>query len=48
MKEYINHDDYYTCNKYKEEKVSSEDRSRSQAKTDLQRYVFFFERYVNH
>eukprot|EP00349_Pseudokeronopsis_sp_Brazil_P006337 CAMPEP_0202969920 /NCGR_PEP_ID=MMETSP1396-20130829/15821_1 /ASSEMBLY_ACC=CAM_ASM_000872 /TAXON_ID= /ORGANISM="Pseudokeronopsis sp., Strain Brazil" /LENGTH=406 /DNA_ID=CAMNT_0049697995 /DNA_START=211 /DNA_END=1431 /DNA_ORIENTATION=+ len=46
---------YYQCNKYEELKKSSagngvaaEERKREEAKNELARYMFYFERFVNH
>ena len=36
---------YYKCNKFKEE---PKDTKREEAKYELQRYMFYFERYNNH
>ena len=37
---------YYNCNRYNEK--SEESKSKETAKSELQRYIFFFERYNNH
>ena len=45
---------YYKCNKYDQEMQSDgsslkkEESKRSQAKTELEKYMFYFERYNNH
>jgi ariadne-1 len=43
---------YYNCNKYevakKEGKVSNEEKKREDAKHELEKYMFYFERYNNH
>lgn len=44
---------YYNCNKYEEMKKSDkkmelEEKKRNEAKNELDKYMFFFERYNNH
>lgn len=45
---------YYKCNKYEQEmqtessSLKKEESKRSQAKTELEKYMFYFERYNNH
>jgi hypothetical protein len=45
---------YYQCNKYESEKgktdsdIGKEEAKRVEAKTELDRYMFYFERYNNH
>lgn len=45
---------YYACNKYEAEKgqsnskVAKEEEIRKQAKTDLDKYMWYFERFNNH
>lgn len=45
---------YYQCNKYESEinntdsSVANEERKQADAKTELDRYMFYFERYNNH
>ena len=44
---------YYNCNKYeemkkKDSKFESEERKRNDAKHELEKYMFYFERYNNH
>lgn len=46
------HSDHWTCNKQEEvkknDKYINEEKTRTNAKTQLERYIFFYERYVNH
>lgn len=44
MKEYVNHTDFYSCNKYKQEK--NKDLSSDEIK--LSKYLFFSDRYKDH
>ena len=40
---------YYKCNKYEEKKVNDPTiKDRENAKIELQKYIFYFERYDNH
>jgi ariadne-1 len=43
---------YYACNKYEEMKktgnLSDLEKKRESAKNELSRYMFYFERFVNH
>lgn len=43
---------YYQCNKYEEMKknniISNDEKKRENAKNELSRYMFYFERYINH
>jgi ariadne-1 len=43
---------YYNCNKYEELKktgnLSDLEKKRESAKNELARYMFYFERFVNH
>jgi len=43
---------YYKCNKFeeaaKDEKFNKQEKKREEAKTELKRYMFHYERYANH
>mmetsp|Transcript_8487 Transcript_8487/g.26631 ORF Transcript_8487/g.26631 Transcript_8487/m.26631 type:complete len:526 (+) Transcript_8487:30-1607(+) len=43
---------YYRCNKYEEDKkagrVSNDEKKRDAARTELNRYMHYFERFINH
>jgi ariadne-1 len=44
---------YYKCNKYEEQiktdkNLLAEEKKREDAKNELQRYMFYYERYANH
>lgn len=43
---------YYKCNKYegnlKDKTFKKQEDSREKAKTELKRYMFYYERYMNH
>ena len=45
---------YYNCNKYEDlktkgdVKITNEEQKRNQAKSELDKYMFYFERYNNH
>ena len=43
---------YYNCNKYEEMKktgnIGNEEKKRENAKNELARYMFYFERFINH
>jgi ariadne-1 len=44
---------YYNCNKYEElkkidKKLSNDEKRRTDAKNELDKYIFYFERYNNH
>ena len=46
------HSDHWQCNKFEELKTSdtyiNEESKRDQAKSELNRYIFAYERFVNH
>jgi len=46
LKEWKSHNDYYNCNKYDKDEAAEAKKSESRAA--LQRYMFYYERYVNH
>jgi ariadne-1 len=40
--------DFYNCNKFDPKKQKEEEKIVKNAKSELERYVFFFNRYINH
>jgi len=46
LKEWKSHTDYYNCNKY--DKDEEAEAKKSESRAALQRYMFYYERYVNH
>lgn len=46
LKEWKSHNDYYNCNKY--DKDEDAEAKKSESRAALQRYMFYYERYVNH
>jgi len=46
LKEWKSHTDYYNCNKY--DKDEEAETKKSESRAALQRYMFYYERYVNH
>lgn len=46
------HSDHWTCNKFEEvktkDKYLNQEKTRTNAKHELERYMFFYERYVSH
>jgi len=46
LKEWKSHNDYYNCNKY--DKDEEAEAKKSESRAALQRYMFYYERYVNH
>eukprot|EP00736_Rhodelphis_marinus_P008033 Rmarinus@m.19485 len=44
LEEWSNHNDYYSCNRY----TAKAEESESDARASLQRYMFYYDRYMNH
>lgn len=46
--EFKNHDSYFNCNKFDPKKAEADAKNAESAKTEIERYNFYFERWLNH